>query len=59
MAKPATTEREDRMQLVQIGTQEPAKAISIREMFEQLAKREEEMIRQGRERLNKPSQTQA
>lgn len=59
MAKPVTTESEDSMQLVQIGNQEPAKMVSIREMFEQLAKREEEMVRQGRERLNKPSPKQA
>ena len=40
------------MQLIQIGNPEPQKMVSIREMFEQLAKREAEMIRQARERLN-------
>jgi len=49
--KQAATEGEDDMQLIQIGDPEPQKTVSIREMFEQLAKREEEMIRQGRERL--------
>lgn len=39
------------MQLIQIGVPQPAKAINIREMFEQLAQREAKMIRQGRERL--------
>ena len=58
MAKTSTSESEDKMQLVQIGNQEPPKAISIREMFEQLARREQEMIRQGRERLNRISPTQ-
>lgn len=41
------------MQLVQIGNPEPQKMISIREMFEQLAKREEQMVREGRRRLSK------
>jgi len=39
------------MQLIQIGNPEPAKTVSIREMFEQLAKREEALVREGRERL--------
>ncbi len=39
------------MQLVQIGNPEPQKTVSVREMFEQLAQREEKMIREGRERL--------
>lgn len=48
------------MQLIQIGTSaEPQKMISIREMFEQLAKREEEMVRQARERLSKASAVKA
>ena len=56
MTKRSATESEDDMQLIQIGTPaEAPKTVSIREMFEQLAKREEEMIRQGRERLNKVS----
>ncbi len=41
------------MELVQIGVPaEEPKMVSIRQMFEQLAKREQEMVRQGRERLN-------
>ena len=44
------------MQLIQIGTPaEAPKMVSIREMFEQLAKREEEMIREARERLSELS----
>ncbi len=43
------------MQLVQIGvTATPVvetKSVTIKEMFERLASREQEMIRQGRERL--------
>jgi len=41
------------MQLIQIGTPEPQKTVSIREMFEQLAQREAEMIREARERAVK------
>ena len=41
------------MELIQIGVPaEAPKMVSIREMFEQLAKREQEMIREARERLN-------
>lgn len=39
------------MQLIQIGVTETPKAVTIKEMFERLASREQEMIRQGRERL--------
>lgn len=45
------------MQLIQIGVQEPQKMVSVREMFEQLAQREAEMIREGRERLKKHLET--
>jgi len=47
------------MQLIQIGSPEPQKTVSIREMFEQLAEREAEMIREGRERLKKLAETTA
>jgi hypothetical protein len=36
--------------LVQIGEQPAEKTVSIREMFEQMAAREAEMIREARER---------
>ena len=39
------------MQLVQIGTPQPEKMVGIREMFEQMAQREAQMIREARERL--------
>ncbi|MGZ4814977.1 MAG: hypothetical protein ACXVZV_06200 [Terriglobales bacterium] len=45
------------MQLIQIGTTEPQKAISIREMFEQLAQKEADMIREARERAIKRTRT--
>ena len=38
------------MQLIQIGTPEPQKMVSIREMFDQLAQKEANMIREARER---------
>jgi uncharacterized protein YbjQ (UPF0145 family) len=38
------------MQLIQIGPPQPQKMVSIREMFEQLAQKEAEMIREARER---------
>ena len=40
------------MQLIQIGSPQaqPQKMVSIREMFEQLAQREADMIREARER---------
>lgn len=47
------------MQLIQIGQPEPQKTVTIREMFEQLAQREEKMIREGRKRLTKGIQTSA
>ncbi len=47
------------MQLVQIGVTEPAKTVSIREMFEQMAKREADMVREARERLQKEIKTTA
>lgn len=60
MTKRSATESEDDMQLIQIGVPaEAPKTVSILEMFEELAKREAEMIRQGRERLNKLSGKQA
>ena len=39
------------MELIQIGTPQPKPAPSIREMFEQLARKEAEMIRAARERM--------
>jgi len=54
MTRRSATKSEDDMELIQIGVPaEAPKMVSIREMFEQLAKREEEMIREGRERLKK------
>jgi len=47
------------MQLIQIGNPEPQKMVSVLEMFQQLAKREAEMIREGRERLKKQIETSA
>jgi len=47
------------MQLIQIEQPEPQKTVTIREMFEQLAQREEKMIREGRERLTKKIRTTA
>ena len=45
------TKSEHNMQLIQIGTPEPQKTtISIREMFEQMAEKEANMIREARER---------
>jgi hypothetical protein len=41
------------MQLIQIGIPQPAKTVSVREMFEQLARREAKMVREGRERAIK------
>ena len=55
----ATEGEEDMQQLVQIGTSESPKAISIREMFEQLAKREAEMIREARERATRRASNRA
>jgi hypothetical protein len=46
---------EDDMQLVQIGEKQPEKMVSIREMFEQLAQREAEMVRVARQRVEKLS----
>lgn len=60
MKKKSAREGEDDMQLIQIGVPaEAPKMVSIREMFERLAQREAEMIRQGRERLKEvsPSRT--
>ncbi len=42
------------MQLIQIGATQK-KAPTVREMFEQLAQREAEMIRAARERMNHAS----
>lgn len=47
------------MQVVQIGVQEPVKMVSIREMFEQMAKREADMVREARERLEEQTRTNA
>lgn len=47
------------MQLVQIGVTQPEKTVSIREMFEQLAKREADMVREARERAEKRIETDA
>ena len=43
------------MQLIQIGAPQPNKTATIREMFEQLAQREAEMIRAARERMRHSS----
>ena len=47
------------MQLIQIGQPEPQKTVTIREMFLQLAQREEKMIREARERLTTQIPTNA
>ena len=47
------------MQLVQIGKTEPQQTVTVREMFLQLAQREEKMIREARERLAKRIPTNA
>jgi hypothetical protein len=39
------------MQLIQIGTPQSKANVSVREMFEQLAQREAEMVRAARERI--------
>ena len=39
------------MQLIQIGKTEAPKTVTVREMFLQLAEKEERMIREARERL--------
>ena len=39
------------MQLVQIGSTEAPKTVTVKEMFERLAQKEQEMIRQAREQL--------
>jgi hypothetical protein len=53
--KEKTKAKECDMQLIQIGvTQAPVietKTVTIKEMFERLASREQEMIREARERL--------
>ncbi len=52
-------EGEDDMQLIQIGKTEAPKTVTVREMFLQLAEKEERMIREGRERLTKKIPTTA
>jgi len=44
-------EKECAMQLVQIGSTEAPKTVTVKEMFERLAQKEQEMIRQAREQL--------
>ena len=39
------------MELIQIGVPQSKPAVSIREMFEQMAQREAEMVRAARERM--------
>ena len=39
------------MELIQIGTPQSKPMVSIREMFEQMAQREAEMVRLARERM--------
>jgi hypothetical protein len=45
------------MELIQIGEPKAPKGITIQEMFEQLAQREAEMIREARERMSKKIRT--
>ena len=45
------------MQLIQIGKTEAPKMVSIRELFEQMAQREAQMIREARERVEKQIRT--
>lgn len=43
------------MQLIQIGNPEPKPTVTIREMFQQMASREAEMVRAARQRIEIPS----
>lgn len=43
------------MELIQIGTPQSKPAMSIREMFEEMASREAEMIRAARQKLSAAS----
>jgi hypothetical protein len=45
------------MKLIQIGEQKTAKGFTIQQMFEQMAQREAQMIREARERVSKQSRT--
>ena len=47
------------MQLIQIGNPEPQKTVTVLEMFQQLAQKEEKMIREARERFTKTIRTTA
>jgi len=38
------------VEIVQIGVKQPPKAMTVREMFEDMAQRESEMIREARSR---------
>jgi hypothetical protein len=44
-------------ELVHIGVKQPEKTMNVREFFEQLATREAEMVRKGRERAHKRNAT--
>lgn len=45
------------MQLVQIGKTKASEGVTIQQMFEQLAQKEAQMIREARERLTKRIRT--
>lgn len=47
------------MELIQIGVAQTQKMVSIREMFEQMAEREAEMIREARQRAEQRILTNA
>ena len=47
------TPAEEKMQLIQIGKTETPATVSIRELFERMAQKEAEMIREARERALK------
>jgi len=47
------------MQLIQIGQTDEPKTVTVLEMFQQLAQKEEKMIREARERLMKKIGTTA
>jgi hypothetical protein len=52
-------EEERAVQLVQIGITEQPKTVTIKEMFEQLASKEEAMIREARERYTASGEIKA
>ena len=52
-------DKECAMQLVQIGITEQPKTVTVKEMFERLASKEQEMIREARERYTASGELKA